>query len=121
MRNKIGIRIVRSQICDSLDMYFVERDDSGEITHVAKPVDFIMEPIPDDGIISGPTFRIGRRDSDILMQDMANELARNGVSPDATQKVMGQLEATKNHLEDMRTLVFDKLDELLEKNKGDER
>lgn len=105
--NKLSIRIRREEWSDGLALYFVATDQDGHVTHIGKPVDMVMEPIKENES-NIPTIRLGRIGSEQFMRDCANELSKQGVCPDVTEKVVGELTATKKHLEDMRSLVFEK-------------
>ena len=58
-----------------------------------------------DGIAYEPTFSLLPQQAQILMDDLWN----CGLRPTEGVGSVGQLKATQNHLEDMRTLVFEKM------------
>ena len=53
-----------------------------------------------------PTFVFGRREGHEFLQELSDALVRAGFKPDEIEASSKQVAAIKNHLEDMRTLVF---------------
>lgn len=90
--------------CHSLQLTFyreVEVSRGNFIYHVAKPVELEFEPQP-HGTIIVPTLRLEGRETGKLITDA---LRNAGHKPDEDAKLQGILEATKYHLEDMRSLA----------------
>lgn len=58
----------------------------------------------EEGSFSEPFLRLTNQEA----QELANELYAVGIHPEQTAGSVGQLDATRKHLEDMRTLVFKK-------------
>lgn len=54
-----------------------------------------------------PTLRIGGRESAEILKAFANAIQEHGIRTDQDAKISGLLEATKEHLSDMRRLVFE--------------
>lgn len=61
------------------------------------------ENIPEDFVIKMPLFGGGRE----ALKDIAEFLDKKGIRPEDEAIRKGELIATKNHLEDMRRIVFD--------------
>lgn len=81
-----------------------ERDNQGNTTHIVKPIDkpFLLEPVKPEEPIK-PTFDLGDRQS--VKKSLMQELLNLDVKPEPVSKLEGLLEATKYHLEDLRTLL----------------
>lgn len=54
-----------------------------------------------------PTLRLPYQDQG-LMKKLAEVLSDKGIKTDNDHKIQGILEATKNHLEDLRKLIFER-------------
>jgi hypothetical protein len=79
-----------------------ERD--GIITHVAKPVNILLEEHKQFTSIE-PTIRIGRgMDAKSLLKSIEEELPRIGHTPRPQSYLEGELRATKEHLKDLRSV-----------------
>ncbi len=82
------------------------QEEDGIITHVAQPVNLVMEEREQFSPIE-PTMRIGRGvDAKSLLKSIEEELPRIGHTPRPQSYLEGELRATKLHLEDIRTLAF---------------
>lgn len=75
-----------------------ERNGDGEFS-VAKPI--VMERIPSGAFVE-PCLRIPFEDAQALI----DELWQAGLRPSQSLGSVGQIDAVKYHLEDMRRLVF---------------
>ena len=71
--------------------------------HQAAPFNLDMIPL-ELGVIAQPCFIFG--DDDELLRALAQGLAEAGYLPDVVMDKNKELDATKYHLEDMRSLVF---------------
>ena len=82
------------------------QEEDGIITHVAQPVELVMEDREQFTPIE-PTMRIGRGvDAKSLLKSIEEELPRIGHTPRPQSYLEGELRATKLHLEDVRTIAF---------------
>lgn len=78
-------------------------EERGDKTFLAKPVELELEEIDRHKSIE-PTLRIGGVSNQFL-QSLAEELDELKIKTDKDAKIQGTLEATKYHLEDMRSLL----------------
>ena len=77
----------------------------GIITHVAKPVEIVLEP-REIGKPLGETFTIGHRiEAEGFIQSIHKSLQYLGSKAEPDSKLEGELEATKKHLEDLRNML----------------
>lgn len=77
--------------------------------YVAKPVKLEFTEVAPDGTIEGPTLKIGRMHGLELLRSIAEALDKQGIKTDKDAKISGILETTREHLRDMRTIVFTRL------------
>lgn len=77
-------------------------DANGHRYMVAKPVEFTMENIGDH-VIKDPTFYL---DFDAA-QSLLDTLIESGMRPTKLANPSGEIARINDHLQDMRTLVFD--------------
>ena len=73
--------------------------------HQVSPFNLDFVPL-ELGEKASPCFQFG--DDDELLYALAQGLAKAGYLPDVVMDKNKEIEATKYHLEDMRTLVFEK-------------
>ena len=85
---------------DGQKLYIFVTD--GEHRSIAKPLE--LEPVT-DGIYIEPTLRLPYRD-DAFLQSLVDQAWDMGIRPRHAKDGKPEVEALKNHLEDMRSLVF---------------
>lgn len=91
------------------DIYFVQRDLSCGIERVALPMKLEWKDLDKNCIEpQSPSLRIESRLAEELLRALAEALDKEGVKTENDYKIAGVLEATKKHLDDMRTLVLKK-------------
>lgn len=99
--------IEKSDYSGHINIFIVE--EQGEKRFVAKKVNLeFVEIHPYKSMStedSGPTLQFPIFDAHNLLKDLAEELDKNGIQTDKDAKIAGTLEATKYHLEDLRTLL----------------
>lgn len=89
---------------DQISIYLVGEDANGQ-RFLAEPMELKFTPINRDGSLSSkPTLEIGGFMSREFLPALANGLAESGYRADSTDA--GELKATKDHLADMKRLVF---------------
>jgi hypothetical protein len=88
-------------------IYFVVYDQDGTVTHIAKPIDLVFEPytqatrIPDR-----PTIDFGSaRQTEAFLQSFADALRQRQKPSPTDNRLLGQLEATERHLNDLQMLL----------------
>lgn len=97
---------------DVLDLYLFRHVAEGE-------VEFMTQDSTGQHILSRvrtfetmdhlkPTLRIGGREAGEILKAFADAIHEHGISTDNDARISGLLEATKEHLADMRKLVFKK-------------
>jgi hypothetical protein len=92
---------LQKQFCnDLIDVSIVDQTTSGA-RFAAQPV--IMTTVQQGDFVA-PAFRINAKEA----QDLMDELWQCGLRPSEGTGSAGALSATERHLQDMRTLVFDK-------------
>jgi len=82
---------------------FEERDGK---QFMAKPIELVFEEIDRYGEVVKPTLQIGYQMAEPFLKAMAESLDEFGVKTDSDAKLAGTMQATRAHLEDMRSLVF---------------
>ena len=100
---------------DGLGIWLLQREKDG--IYKAKPVVLEFEKMKDYPILDAPTIMFptdgpGKE----FLSDMANGLAKLGFLPDLAKRNEAELAAVRSHLEDMRTITFDRL-KILTSNK----
>lgn len=101
-RGDFGVVIGNDAITGDLSLYFYERRDGR--TYAAKPVDLVFSPV-DDQEPTLPTIRVSPIFADAFLAALAEALNDAGVKIDKDAKLQGTLDATRFHLEDLRTLL----------------
>lgn len=87
---------------DRVNIYLIGEKHDGS-RYIAKPMNLAFEPI-DRNNRSSPSLEIEGFESREFLPALANALAEAGYRHESTEA--GELKATKNHLEDMRKIVF---------------
>jgi len=82
-------------------------DDRG-MESVVEPLDFNMREIG-VGESPPPTFTFSRRDGHAFLQSFSEALSKAGFQPDELEASNKQIDAIKYHLEDMRSMAFNKV------------
>ena len=91
---------------DGVGVYIMAQDKNGRVI-AAEPLKLEFSEVKEYPMLPEPTLRfVSNQDGNEFLQDMANELARLGFLPKIAEQSRAELDATKNHLEDMRALVF---------------
>lgn len=98
----MNISIGQQSYSGALEIVFWEK--RGEKIYAAKPCPLVFEEVV-DGYIENPTLKIGMAWANEFMKAMAEELDKKGIKTDSDAKIAGTLEATRYHLEDLRTLM----------------
>jgi hypothetical protein len=94
-----------------LNLYLIYQGADGR-KKIVKPVDLtITENLP-VGKVAEPTIRFHGNDAIQFLQELADGLVTAGFKPDELKASDRELQATKYHLEDMRTLVFETVEEI---------
>jgi hypothetical protein len=88
----------------SIDVFFVE-ERHGKF-FIAKPVQLEFEEVTDASVQLFGTFSVPFHAVNEFMVSMAEALDSQGVKTENDHKVVGLLEATRAHLDDMRKIVF---------------
>jgi hypothetical protein len=91
-------------ISDSINFYFYYEDGNG-VRRVVKPVKLETVEVKKGMPVSGPTMSIPYPEAGQFMDSMAEALDEQGVKTDKDSKIIGTLEATRYHLEDMRKIL----------------
>ncbi len=76
---------------------------NGNDALVAKPIELVFEPAPDGFRLPEPTIQMDSRKGFEMIQALLDALAENDFIQRKT-KSQGQIEAMKQHLEDMREM-----------------
>ena len=90
---------------DELHVYIIERDVDGRTTAIARPMDIIFDRRQEGTVVDSPTLRIGRPHSQSFLKAWSDALERQGVKPESDAKLKGTLEATRFHLDDLRSML----------------
>lgn len=97
------VRMRQSIYTNSIEFYFF--DNGPNSRSVAKPMELIFEKV-EDGKEYEPSLRIPDYLASSFLKAVAAALDENGVRPPSVDRIEGEMEATRRHLEDMRKLVF---------------
>lgn len=100
------VRIQHHPLTDALQIWFYER--RGNEMYVASPADIHMKKVEEGERIPEPTLTVRGMLSEEFLQAFADELAKKGIKNVNDHRIAGTLEATREHLADMRKLVFNK-------------
>ena len=96
-------RAAQTDWLDSVSIMVAELDHStGKIGHIAKPVEFVMEPYIPGHCVKEPTLTLHSMAAVSLM----NALWNAGVRPTDFKSAGGEIKRLEDHLSDMRKLVF---------------
>lgn len=103
----IKLRILDSPFFGGSQLYIVQEDAEGNVTHVAKPVDIVMEPYsPYQKVPSTPTLDFGSmHHNEAFLQSVADALRQRQKPSPTDNRLLGQLEATERHLNDLQMLL----------------
>jgi hypothetical protein len=99
--NVLRVGAQREVYSGSIALYVFANDRDGRRAF-AKEV--TLEVLPEGAMFVEPTFRMATNEAQMLMDELWN----CGLRPTEGTGSAGSLAATQKHLEDMRTLVFDK-------------
>jgi hypothetical protein len=103
---KAGLQVEVVQGIFGIDIFILRRDISGNVTHVAKPVKFVMDPMEEfGGAIAEPTIHLHPSESHIFLKSFAEALVKNGIKTESDYKIQGILQAQTYHLNDLRKLL----------------
>lgn len=97
------VKIRQSIYTNSMELYFF--DDGPNFRSVAKPMELVFEKVEDDKEYE-PSLRIPDYLASAFLKAVATALDKNGVRLPSVDRIEGEMEARKDHLEDMRKLVF---------------
>jgi hypothetical protein len=98
---KTEFKAISVDFGDHINVAIIQKNADGGRVAFGRPV--TMEPMEELGYVKEPTFQLDPLQAKQLM----DELWRCGIRPTEADSP-GELGATKRHLEDMRTLVFEK-------------
>ncbi len=82
----------------------IMRDD-GLKTYVAKPQQLEFVEAPSPGARMEPSLQFYGYDGEAIVKQIVEALAQEGIKADSDAKIAGTLEATRYHLEDLRTAL----------------
>jgi len=105
----VEIKIRDNPATGYLEFYFIKGEDGKRF--LAKPIELDYTPIKPGQMYPAPTLELPEFMAQEFLKELSNSLEKIGIQPEGVEKTKGILEATKYHLEDMRTLIF--------KNRGD--
>lgn len=91
-------------------LYIVDVDQSGRVVAAAKPVDLVFEPVNSSKQVE-PTFNFAWAMGDQLLYALKDALTDASLG-----HAQGELKAIKQHLDDMRSIAFTKLNVPLERS-----
>jgi hypothetical protein len=97
----LHIRVYTDPLSDSMAFSIVEKINN-KITHIATPVNFEMVPVQNYGMRQLPTFCLEHE----VIQELYNQLTKDGYRATDQSYIEGELNATKEHLKDMQRIVF---------------
>jgi hypothetical protein len=77
----------------------------GSDLYIARPVELIFDLQKKGEYLKEPTLKIFGTATGSLLSSLAEELSKNKIKPESDSKLIGTLDATKYHLEDLRRLL----------------
>lgn len=106
------LKLEQDVVTNRLKIYFGYEAQDG--LHLLMPTDGTMldKLVPDNIAVEpkegeySPIITLGRRSAEAFLQKIAAAISNRGIRTDTESKLEGELEATKKHLEDMRTLAL---------------
>lgn len=97
----VQVRLGYNPAFDSYDVYVVSVNAQNQVTHLAEPL--TMVPITPGESGRQPTLRLPGVNAQAAVDMLLKALEREGIRPQRQSTAEGELDATKRHLEDMRT------------------
>ncbi|MBI1918521.1 MAG: hypothetical protein HYS12_27835 [Planctomycetes bacterium] len=94
---------IESDFRGGISFYFFERRNGK--TFLAKPMEMVFKEVKEGEYSAGPTLRLDYLFGDAFLQAMAEALDDANVKTDSDAKIQGTLDATRYHLEDLRSLL----------------
>jgi hypothetical protein len=91
-------------VYDGLDLYFTETLENRQKA-IALPMKLewkIFDPVSDK---VEPSLQLYGPEANAFLDALAEALDKNGIKTDKDAKIQGTLEATRYHLEDLRTML----------------
>ena len=102
---KIDVYLYNDPAVHGTCVYFEQRKDDGTVL-IAKPIEIEWEDaIP--GLYQQPTMVFDRYNGGHFLQSLAEGIIALGIQPDALQHKKDEVAAIREHLADMRRLVFE--------------
>ena len=102
----IEVHLDYKAFANSMDVYIVDVHTNGSRSICTSLDKMEFKRVPEN-IETDPTFTIPGIIGKQFFEAMADALHKNGFKPQAEVVMEGEMKATKNHLEDMRALVFE--------------
>jgi len=90
-------------------LWFIKRNHDGSIEYIEPVNPMVTHRTEIGATFPEPTIRVTGMDARGVMQDLVNALVASDFRPDEIKTLDKVLQATRDHLEDMRTLVFQAL------------
>lgn len=103
----MNVVIKRNEWDGGIGIYLLEVLPDGR-RMIGKPMDILFETYYEGESNIKPTISINYDYAEQFLAAFAKELDNKGIKTENDHKIIGTLEATRIHLEDMRRLVFDK-------------
>lgn len=106
------IDVVIRDLADAfgLGVWVVERDDIyNKPVRVLRPIAFQWQDIEQGVHLPRPTFEAGSREGQVIFEKFIQRLHEMGYGKSKESVETGELKATKEHLADMKKLVFEYL------------
>ena len=102
MKHNFEITIYRVPATNLLGIWITQERDG--VIYLAEPLQLTFKETK-TGYEPPPTLEFPYPDSEQFMKAMAEAIDRNGIRTDSDAKIQGIMEATKYHLEDLRSLL----------------
>lgn len=102
---KMSVRMHRSNIGWDFELVVLMLDHEGRAAYIAKPIKLEFEPLKPGTRIEHPTLTLDRVEGEEFLTAMAEALQRENIKPPEPHRLEGEIDATKRHLEDLRTLL----------------
>lgn len=103
---KFEVKVNANIATGGVDLYIIRRDLGSGAAYLALPLNPVFERVDEGAIYPRPTISIDGFAAQEIMKDITNQFERKGIVPDSQERIEGVLEATREHLSDMRKLVF---------------
>jgi len=90
-----------------MGVWIIDRDDANHVVRVLRPVEFKWQEYVQGHLLPEPTIAGRTQEVEMIFEKFIEQVKEAGYGRDKLSVESGELKATKEHLTDMKRLVFD--------------